>query len=736
MLSASLLALSSQGALSQQGATELETITVQGGGSNTAPVQPAITEAAEQTETPQEQPWGPIDGYAATRSATGIKTDTPLNEIPQSISVVGQEQIRDQGAQTLQDTLRYTSGVVADGYGIDSRTDSVFVRGTEGAEYLDGLRRTFNYYVYNYRIDPFFMERIEVLKGPASVLYGQASVGGIVNSVSKRPQQERGGEITVEYGSFDFKQTKFDFTGPLSQDGKWSYRLTGLARDAGTQVDHVDDDRLAIQPAITYRPQDGTSITLLGHFRRDQTGSTQQFLPHLGTRFRSASGIIPWDAFVGEPEDKYDTDVASGTLIVEHEFSDTFKLHHSSRYADIHNEYNSSYAGFFSGNIFANPNFPYLTPQQDSINRIKSISFADTQIFNSDTNLQTDFNTGAISHKLLGGFDYANFRAQSSSGNALNVTPFNVYNPQYGLPEALLASPCTGGAPSLMAAVPVCARPDQAVSQAGLYIQDQLRLGNWIAVLGARHDRVENKLEGSMGQDDKATTYRAGLMYELPFGLTPYVSFAQSFVPVVGTTFGGSTFDPREGEMIEAGFKYQPADANFVINGAIYDIVESNRLSNDPVNPFFSVQGGEVGIRGLEIEAIGQISHNLKMTASYSYTDAKYTGGDQKGFNVESVPEHLASIWAVRDFTLLGRSGFSIGGGVRYVGSSWDGTDSLKTPAYLLYDAMIAYETMDWRFQVSGTNLEDKQYLTTCLGRGDCFRGTSRTVIAGVTRKF
>lgn len=261
-----------------------------------------------------ETAWGPVDGYAAGLSATGTKTGTPLQEIPQSISVVTSEAIRDQAAQNLQDALRYTAGVVADSYGIDSRTDSPIIRGTEANEYLDGLRRTFNYYVYNYRADPYFMERIEILRGPASVLYGQAAVGGIVNSVSKRPSPLPRHEVSVDYGTFDYLQARFDTTGPLTRDGKWSYRLTGLARDADTQVNFVDDDRLALQPAITYRPTADTTITLLGHFRKDHTGSTQQFFPHVGTIFRSNSGFIPWDAFVGEPSDRYDTDAASGTL--------------------------------------------------------------------------------------------------------------------------------------------------------------------------------------------------------------------------------------------------------------------------------------------------------------------------------------------------------------------------------------------------------------------------------------
>ena len=677
-----------------------------------------------------ETAWGPVDGYAAGLSATGTKTGTPLQEIPQSISVVTSEAIRDQGAQNLQDALRYTAGVVADSYGIDSRTDSPIIRGTEANEYLDGLRRTFNYYVYTYRADPYFMERIEILRGPASVLYGQAAVGGIVNSVSKRPSLLPSNEISVDYGTFDYMQARFDSTGPLTRDGKWSYRLTGLARDADTQVNFVDDDRLALQPAITYRPSADTTITLLGHFRKDHTGSTQQFLPHVGTIFRSKSGFIPWDAFVGEPSDRYDTDAASGTLLAEHRFNDAVTLRQSLRYADVQNDYTTTYPGFFAG-------LPaYIDPAESEMYRIKSAQSFDTQIFNSDTNLEVKFATGKLSHKVLGGFDYSDFRARSIAGDALNLTPFNVYHPDYGLPEQLMAFPCDGGDPVPVDEVLLCRLPDQHLTQAGLYVQDQIRLGSWIAVLGARQDWVDNKTTGTPAQKDQAATYRAGLMYELPFGLTPYVSYAESFIPEVGMTFGRQTFDPREGVMHEVGFKYQRPGSRFAINGALYDIVESNRLAEDPNHIGFSIQTGEVSIRGGELEAIGQITDKLKIIAGYSYTDAVYTGGDQKGFRVETVPEHLASLWAVREFSMFGRKGFSVGAGVRYVGSSWDGTDSLKTPSYTLFDAMFAYETEKWRFQINGTNLGDEEYLTTCLARGDCFRGTSRTVLSSFTYKF
>ena len=696
---------------------------------------PQVQQSSESKEPRPETATGPVNGYAATRSATGMKTDTPLKEIPQSVSVVGAEQIRDQNAQSLQDALRYVPGVVADAYGFDSRTDSAFIRGTEAAEYLDGLRRTFNYYSYNYRIDPYFMERIEVLRGPASVLYGQAPVGGIVNSVSKRPEQEQGGEIGVEYGTFDFKQVKFDTTGLVTSDGKWSYRLTGVARDADTQVDYVDDDRYAIQPAITYRPDNNTSITLLGNFQKDKTGSSSQFFPIVGTLSPNVNGRrIPRENFAGEPGDHYDTDVASGTLMVEHKFNSAFKLNHVSRYADIHNNYDSTYAAFW---------LPYMDADQEVVQRTRWRAITDTQVFNQDTNLEAKFSTGLVTHKVLGGVDYANFRASQGTASADDVDGFNVYNPVYGQGK-WKGTDCNGnsydGIGTSLPSLEICSFADQKVTQTGLYVQDQMRLGNWIAVLGMRKDWIENAADGVDTQKDDAITYRAGLMYEFASGFTPYVSYGESFVPVVGKTAplrGGSTFDPQEGRMYELGFKYQPTGAQWMINSAIYDIAESNRLVGDDIYTGFSVQTGAVSIRGFEIELTGQVTENLKVVGGYSYTDAQYDDGTLvDGNQIESVPYHLASMWGVWEFDQPYLNGWSVGAGVRYIGASWDSSNTIETPDVTLFDAMIAYEEEDWRWSINAKNLEDKEYLSTCLGRGDCWYGTARTITTGLTYKF
>lgn len=685
---------------------------------------------------------GPVKDYNATQTATGTKTDTPLNEIPQSISVVGAEQIRDMGAQTEQDVLRYLPGVVADSYGYDGRAGGSFIRGTDGTEYLDGMRRTFNYYTSSYRINPYFMERVEVLRGPASVLYGQAAVGGIINSVSKLPQDYEGGEFTVEYGNFDYKQVKFDMTGALTSDRRWSYRLTGLARDADTQTDYVENDSYAIQPALTFKPASGTSITVLGHFQKDEAGSNSQFYPHIGTIFPNVSGNrISQDRFVGEPSDHYDTDVASGTLLIDHEFNDVFKLHHSSSYTDLHNDYASTYAGHFSarpslGYIY----YPYLNPEQTETARIKSKTITDTQVFTQDTNMQAKFATGLIEHKVLGGIDYANYQTDSVSGSALNDTPFDVYNPVYGLPENLLGFDCAGNGPMPLASLQVCDNPAQKITQTGLYAQNQMRLGNWIAVVGVRKDWVENGVDGSATNKSDAVSYRAGLMYEFATGFTPYFSYGESFIPVVGQTSparGSQGFDPQQGRQYEVGFKYQPAGAGFAINGAIYDLIENNHLESDPDNANYSVQSGGIRAHGVELAVTGKVTQNLKVVGAYSYTEAEYDGADPlAGNQIGSVPKHLASLWGVWEFDQPALKGWSVGAGVRYIGTSWDSTNTLAVPDVTLFDAMVAYEEENWRWQITAQNLEDEEVITTCLSRGDCFLGEARTIITSLTYKY
>jgi iron complex outermembrane recepter protein len=682
----------------------------------TAPDAAAAAAAGVRAETGTS----PVQGYLANQSGTGTKTDTPLRETPQSITVVTADRITDQGALTVQESLRYVPGVFADAYGPDSRGDYPRIRGQDPNIFLDGTRMVNTFTFNEWRPEPYTLERIEVLRGPASVLYGDTSTAGLLNLISKRPQAESFNEIGVQYGSFNRKQVQLDSTGKLTKDGEWLYRFIGVFRDSGTQTDYVPDDRIVLAPSLTWRPTNNTSWTVLGTYQKDKTGSSTAFLPHEGTLFPGPNGLIPVRRFAGEPGfDKYQTETGAVSSLFEHSFGDGLKIRQNMRYAHVEGIYRTMYPNLNFVDP-ADPNFPFLDAGRRTVARDIWSRETVKDSFTSDSNAELKLVTGPVAHKLLFGVDYRVLNERAKSGFATDPTPFDLYTPVY-----------TGVTPP-----PLSAEPDLRQTQLGLYVQDQMRLGPWIAVLGLRQDYVSSDVVGSPVEDSKATTGRAGLMYELPFGLTPYVTYATSFTPVFGS---GVCLDgickAQQGEIVELGFKYNPF-AGTAINGAIFDTTEKNRLATDPNGSQFSVQTGKVRIRGAELEVITRVTPDLDLIGAYSYLNAIVESGDNIGKRVETVPEHQASLWAKYRLTAVGLPGVTIGGGVRYIGESWDGTDTLRTPDYTLFDAMIRYETGPWRFQVNASNLADKRHVTTCLARGDCFFGIGRTVLGSATYRF
>jgi len=709
-------------------AVELPKISVETTAKKTAPKKKASQTKKAPATTAQQQPssatdsrepqtesgTGPLkNGYVATQTTTGSKSDTPLREIPQSVSVVGAQQIRDQGATSIQETLRYVPGVLADSYGNDNRGDYPRMRGGDPDIFLDGLRFSDAWRFGESRLDAYTLERVEVLKGPSSMLYGQTSIAGLINAVSKRPQEEAYREVGFEVGSYDRMRAQTDLTGKLTDDGKWLYRFIAIGQDSDARTDFVDDDRVLISPSITWRPSTATTLTLIGKYQKDDSGSMTSFLPHAGTIFPGFDGRrIPAERFVSEPGfDDYKTETASISALFEHKFSDALILRQNMRYLHTDNIYNSMYP-----DVYGNPADPFLDPDKRTVARYIWMADAQRDNFVSDTNVEMKFATAAVAHKLLVGFDHRRIYQQAAYGDGYDSTPFDLYDPVY---DGITV-------PDLEA------DPDELQTQSGLYAQDQLRFGNWIAVLGIRHDWAANDVDTVGKEKVEATTYRAGIMYELPFGLTPYFSYAQSFNPQYGS--GCETpCDPYEGEQYEVGFKYQPSE-RFFINGAIYEVTEQNRLTYGTFD--FPKTIGEARTRGAEIEFVGKVTYHLDVIGGYAYTDAIVTKGDEAGKHVPTVAEHQASLWGKYSFSMFGIDGFSVGAGVRYIGSSWDGSDVIKTPAVTLVDAMFGWEDDRWRFQINGSNLEDKYYMATCLDRGDCFLGTGRTVISNLTYKF
>lgn len=664
-------------------------------------------------------------------STVSTKTDTPLIETPQAVSVITSDQISLRGALSLQDALGYSAGVRSDAYGNDGRVDSFRVRGDTPTQYLDGLRN--GQVVYSTaKVDAYTLERIEVLKGPSSVLYGQGTVAGVVAMTTKRPQFTPAGEIVASYGTFDRKQIQGDYTAPLSDSV--AFRVVGLYRKADSQVDHIGDDRWLIEPSLTWRPRDGSEITVLLRHQEDRTGSTTQFLPWAGTLLPNVNGKLSSSLFIGEPDwEKFNTNTTDLSLFGTHRFNEVLTYRANLRYSQAEVDYQTVYP-----NSYSNPLNPFVQPGQTgyvgpqrSITRYLSGSYPRTRTYALDNQLQAKFDAGPTQHTLLGGVDILTFKQNLTTAPARIISAIDLFNPVYGA----YAKPT------------IVAGNTTKQEQVGVYLQDQIKIGALSLVGGLRHDDAKSRTVTPAGvvtrKSDSATTYRVGALYTLPNGLAPYVSYAQSFLPVTGTNLAGVPFDPQLGKQWEAGLKWQPKPGTLV-TAAIYDLRDTNRVTTSPTNPLDRVQTGEVSVRGLELEGETIIAEHYEVTASYTYTESKISKSNnplEVGKPLASTPKHLASLWGLRRFELGGGQLFRLGGGVRYSGESYDRsltspTYTITTPDHVLFDLMASYERDNWRFSVNVNNVADEYYFASCLARGDCFIGARRTVNASLAYRF
>ncbi|WP_250654893.1 TonB-dependent siderophore receptor [Alkalimarinus coralli] len=643
--------------------------------------------------------------YIATDSSRFNKLDAPIAETPRSVSVVTRKSIEDRGAQSIQDSLGYTSGVLAGPFGFDSRLDSTRIRGVSPLDFHDGFRSKYGFY-NSPRPDIYTLESVEVIKGPSSVLYGQGALGGIVNSTSKLPQQETKREVDLQYGTFDRKQVGIDFTGKVNDSGTFLYRLVGVARDSDTQVDHVEDDAKVFMPSLTWQPDAETSLTLLANIQENEGGSTLQFLPNEGTL--TPGRHIGSETFIGEPGwDRYDTKQQAYSLFFDRKINDIFSLSVNGRYTDSEADYKTHWITYVPWEVI-NPDGTVLRTIYDAP--------ATTEVFTGNAILKADFSTGALSHNASFGTDYIKSTTDTDKYTGRGAGGLiNIYNPIYG---NVAATP-----------QPVDTPADQ-LRQLGFFVGDQIRYGNWIASLGVRQDAVKQSAKdepSSAGIDETVTTYDAGLMYQFANGISPYYSYAESFEPL-GKDMLGSQLKPKEGVQHEVGIKYQPVDSSALYTVAAFHIDETNRPTSG--GPGITVQTGKVSIRGVELEAQKRLN-DFQVLANYSYIDAQNRDGE-KSVRVAAVAPQQASAWVSYDPVA---SGVQAGIGARYVGKSWDGTDTLYADPYTLVDAMIGYDFGDVLVSLNGKNIADKEFVAT-TDSGRSFYGERRTVVLSTKLRF
>ncbi|HEX2842720.1 TonB-dependent siderophore receptor [Hyphomicrobium sp.] len=697
----------------------------------TPTVQPAASAAPVVGETAPdangasaETGKGPVNGYSAKVSATGTKTDTPLLEIPQSISVITQDQISDQQARTVNEALRYTPGVSLDGFGSNVFFDSIKIRGFTAPQYLDGLRLPTDSAAFAVpRIETYGLERLEVLKGPSSGLYGQSDPGGLINMVSKRPLDTPHFEVVGTTGSFDRLEGAFDVGGPVSTNPNLLYRVVGLARESDTEVDYQENNKLFIAPSVTWRMDTATSLTVLSQYQKIDNAGYQQYVPGQVTLLSSPYGRIPRSRYLGEPGfDKYDLEQWSIGYEFEHRFQPGLEFRQNLRYFDITQDMQSMRGDFLVGTLF------YRTPIYVD---------ADASNFAVDNQLQADFTTGPLKHTLLAGLDYQRTRSSNTSLLANDMgdyRPIDVFNPVYG-------------------ALPIPSRGDLAafldvesdLEQTGLYLQDQIKLDRWTLSLSGRQDwtTVETTSsglfppKGDYERKDSAQTGRVGLSYLFDFGLAPYISYSTSFVPNSGADSSKNTFEPTTGEGKEVGLKFMPNGTNLMFTAALFDILQQDILT--PVGLYY-VQTDEARVRGFEFEVRGNVTRELEIVGGYSKLDPEITKSSA-GFTGNYVPNvnlDQASLWAKYTWFDGPLAGFGIGGGVRYVGENYgDQANNIYIPSYTVLDATASYDfayldpKLDgWHAQINATNLEDEYYVASCQsGLAYCGLGAGRTVL-------
>jgi iron complex outermembrane recepter protein len=647
------------------------------------------------------------DGYVARSDRIGTKTDTEIVRIPQAVSVVTQDQIEDQKPRTLNEALSYTAGANPNTFGFDSRYDAFYLRGFPAyytGMFRDGLKQ------YNgpsawFRTEPYGLEGITVLKGPASSLYGVSGPGGIVNMVTKRPKDETYREVETVIGENNRYQVGVDLSGPVNEEGTLLYRLTTVGRKSDTHIDGYPDDTFYVAPALTWKPDEDTTLTLLGELSRSTTGGTAFYdNPTYGTVNRTYAGDPDWNDFV--------TKQGRIGYEFEHRLNDTVTLRQNLRYHDV--DADLKYSGFYP----AAPSRYWGRYKEDVRN------------FGVDNMAQFDFDTGPVKHTAVIGFNYGwtDYSARSASS--------------YVSVDDLKSQPYYFSG-------------SQRMNQYGLYAHDQLEWDRWTLFLTGRQDWADSHSIAAnlveIDNIDRAFSGRVGLSYKTDWGIIPYASYSTSFSPNLGFVYNSAgdrqVAKPTTADQIEVGVKYEIPDTNAVLTANYFDIKQTDGVVYDGT---FDADGNQVQrqldlhSRGIELEANASFDNGFSLIAAYTYMKMEIDKGlpGTIGKELSATPNHIASLWGhylVEDGPL---AGLGLGAGVRYVGDSYgDDANTFKNSSRTLVDAAVSYDfgysnpdLKGLQLQVNAKNLFDTQ--KAICSAGNCYWDEGRTVYGSLRYRF
>jgi len=677
---------------------------------------PATT-AVGRGETAQS----PGKGFVARQSAAGTKTDTPIIETPQSISVVTQQQLDDQKPRGISEALNYTSGAFTALVGASNRYDYVALRGFSDSSVdntlLDGLRLMSDQGSYSsFQVDPYFLQRIDVLKGPGSILYGRASPGGVVALTSKKPLFQPYHEVELTVGNRNRLEGAFDISGPIDQNGVMAFRVTGLARGMDTQFDHVREQRFAIAPSLAIHFTPDTHLLLQAYLQHDPEGGYHSGVPAEGSLFPRNGRYISRYFFDGDPTvEKYRRTERMVGYQFEHAFNDQLTVRQNFRYV--------------FGDTRLRQIYGFGWASADELTRYYSGAKEATHAYTVDNQLEGKFATGAMKHTVLFGLDYQKRHVDGfwESGSA---DPINAFNPVYGSPGV------TG-----VTASPI----DRWLEQTGLYLQDQIAIDRWRFTLGVREDHAKaSNLYGTGTPSEwsgSKFTKRAGVVYLFDNGIAPYFSYSDGFNPSLRADQRGNLLQPATAQQFEAGVRYQPKGSSTLLAASVFNLDQEN-VATKPVGQIYYVPSGKIRTRGVELEARTQVTDTVSVLANYTFTNMKFIESAEGfvGNTPYQVPRHMASAWV--DWRFM--PGYTAGMGLRYVGTSWgDNANSFKVPPYTLVDLMLRIDLARWdpslkgaKLQLSAKNLFNKNYVASCLSNAYCYWGDARNVMATISYQW
>lgn len=663
-----------------------------------------------------------VVGYTARISPTATKTNTPLIETPQSVTVITREQLNDRNVQTINEAVGYAAGVNSNVFGFDPRYDAFYVRGfdlTYNGIFRDGLRQLGSGLTLP-RIEPYGVEAATILRGPSSGLYGLGSPGGILDVTTKRPTFTPFGEVQFQAGNYDRFQGNFDVGGPVEgSDGTLAYRVTGIKRQSDTFLPGSPDDRSYIAPAFTWKPSADTTFTFLSEYQESRLPGNASFY--------NAPGFQITKIYSGDPAlNDFKSQQYRIGYAFEHKFSPDLVFRQNFRY--YNNDTSYAYTGI-----------DMLS--DDGTSAIRSAAFLKQRLsqITLDNQIEAHVDTGPVQHTLLAGLDYAHYDFSTRSG--FGVAPeLNLLTRNYG--TQFIATPALG---------PLSY---QSQDQVGLYLQDQLKFDRFILTLSGRQDFVFQGNRDEVGtntqQNDTAFTGRVGLGYILAPGLVPYASYATNFTPQLGVDANGRPFKPATGEQIEAGVKYQIPGTNIQAAIAGFDIVQSSVLRQDPNNLTATVATGSVRSTGFEMEMIANLAPGTNLTLAYTHLDLRYvsqtslvTGQPIDGNALSGLPGDTFTSFLSYFFPLSSPlRGLTLGGGMRFSANSFaDDENTFRNPTVTLFDALVAYDfaALDpkykgFRAQVNGYNVLNRDYYNCQAGY--CYRGSPATVIGSLIYRW